>query len=323
MTTESMVIRSMYVVLFAVAVVCPAAAAEPLPGAGTTLELQEVDGVDLDDLLARADASGQRFAEVIQDLTTEETYTNLNYDDEGRETERRVFVSRLMIHRLTHGRIPDLPGGPWIEYRHVLSVDGREAGDLEERMHALTRGLANASSASEERELIERESGKFGLAPRTRGMTLGTERFFKNAERKVFDAMIADRETIDGMDFIVVDYRQIRDTPRFRFDIRELSETARAYVRGRLWLKASTGDLWRDEAGIFVEGLPGFSEEPALLKYEFQYARSSYGIFTPERFEFTQYQPREFVLSERVIQEFAPFERFSVDVQFLPEEPIQ
>ena len=86
-----------------------------------------------------------------------------------------------------------------------------------------------------------------------------------------------------------------------------------------------------DEAGIFVEGLPGFSEEPALLKYEFQYARSSFGIFTPERFEFStstlislrrQGQGDSSPI-ERRIQEFAPFERFGADVQLFLEEPIQ
>ena len=54
MKTESTVTRSMAVVLFAVAIVCAAAAAEPRPGAGVALELQEVDGADLDELLARA-----------------------------------------------------------------------------------------------------------------------------------------------------------------------------------------------------------------------------------------------------------------------------
>ena len=53
---ESMVSRSMSVALFAVAIVCAAAAAEPRPGAVTALEFQEVDGVDLDELLALARA---------------------------------------------------------------------------------------------------------------------------------------------------------------------------------------------------------------------------------------------------------------------------
>ncbi len=110
MKTESMVNRSMSVVLFAVAIVCAAAAAEPRPGALTALELQEVDGVDLDELLALADASARRYAEVIEDLTTEETTTILTYDDEGRVTERRVFVSQLMVHRSTHS---PSPGGGW------------------------------------------------------------------------------------------------------------------------------------------------------------------------------------------------------------------
>ena len=190
-------------------------------------------------------------------------------------------------------------------------------------MQALARELANASSASEERALIDRESRRFGLAPQIRKVTLGTERLFKYSDREAFDTMVAGRETIDGLDFILVDYRLIRDIPRFRFDVRELSETAKAYVRGRLWLEASTGNLWREETGLFVEGLPGFSEDPAFSQFEFQYTRSNYGIFTPERFEITQYQPREFFLSEHITQQFSPFERFDADVQLFLEEPIQ
>ena len=304
----------MSVVLFAVAVVCSAAAAQPLPG--VALELQEVDSVDLDDLLVQAATSARRYRQAFQDLTTDETYTILTYDDEDRLTERRVFVNQLMVHRLTHS-----PGGT--EYRHILSVDGREAGDREERVQALARELANASSASEERELIDRESRRFGLAPRIRNVTLVTERFFEYSDREAFDTMVAGRETIDGLDFILVDYRQIRDIPRFRFDVRALSETAKVYARGRLWLEASTANLWREEAGLFVEGLPGFSEDPAFSQFEFQYTRSNYGIFTPERFEVTQYQPREFFMSEHITQEFSPFERFGADVQLFLEEPIQ
>ena len=319
----SMVAQSMFVVLFAVAVVCSAAAAQPLPGAGTALERQEVDGVDLDDLLARAAGSARRYAEVIQDLTTEETTTILTYDDEDRVTGRRVFVSQLMVHRLTHS-----PGE--IEYRHVLSVDGREAGDRELRVQALARELANASSESEERELIARESRKFGLAARNVGRTL-TSSFVRSSvgDRETFEWAIAGRETIDGMDFILVDYRQISTTP-FRLGIVGrfvgLPDTARNYFRGRLWLEASTGDLWRDEGGWFMEGLPELSEDPIGVEYEYQYAPSSYGIFTPERFEFTpRYRIRpllqgDFSPVERRIQEFAPFERFD---EFFLEEPVQ
>ena len=322
--TYSMVVQSMSVVLFAVAVLCSAAAAQPLPG--VALELQEVDSVDLDELLARAATSARRYAEVIQDLTTEETTTILTYDDEGRVTERRVFVSQLMVHRLTHS-----PGGT--EYRHVLSVDGREAGDRELRVQALARELANASSASEERELIERESRKFGLVPRNVGRTL-TSSFVRSSvgDRDTFEWVIAGRETIDGMDFILLDYRQISATP-FRLGIVGrfvgLPGTARSYYRGRLWLEASSGDLWRDEGGWFMEGLPELSEDPMGVQYEYQYTPSSYGIFTPERFEFTpRYRIRpllqgDFSPVERRIQEFGPFERFGADVQFFLDEPVQ
>ncbi len=184
--TYSMVAQSMSVVLFAVAVVCSSAAAHPLPGAATALERQEVDGVDLDDLLARAATSARRYAEVIQDLTTEETTTILTYDNAGRVTGRRVFVSQFMIHRFTHG-----DGG--MEYRHVLSVDGRQAGDRELRVQALARELANASSESEERELIDRESRKFGLAPgNVRGMLSSSAEGILS-DREGFDLAIAGR----------------------------------------------------------------------------------------------------------------------------------
>ncbi len=326
----SMFVQSMSVVLFVLAAACSAAATEPLSGSVTALEIQEVDGVDLYDLLARATASARRYAEVIQDLTTEETTTILTYDDEGRVTGRRVFVSQIMVHRFTHS-----PGG--MEYRHVLSVDGREAGDREMRLQALASELANASSASEERELIERESRKFGLAPgNVRGMLSSSAQGIYS-DQEAFDAAIAGRETIDGMDFILVDYRRIRP---IRFSLRgfisglispfiDSPDLDRIHVRGRLWLEASSGELWRDEGGYFAEGRPGFSEDPQLVQFEYQYAQSSYGIFTPERFEFTpRFRIRssregDFSPIERITQEFASFERFGADVQFFLEEPVQ
>ena len=106
----------------------------------------------------------------------------------------------------------------------------------------------------------------------------------------------------------------------------------RAHLRGRLWLEASSGDLWREEGGyFFLESLPGFSEDTEFAQFEYQYARSSFGIFTPERFEFStstlihlsRQGPGSFNPIERRIQEFAPFERFDADVQLFLEEPIQ
>ncbi len=317
----------MSLVLFVLATVCSAAAAQPLPDAA--LELQEVDGGDLDDLLARAATSARRYAEVIQDLTTEETTTILPYDDEGRVTVtgRRVFVSQLMVHRFTHS-----PGE--MEYRHVLSVDGREAGDREMRLQALARELASASSASEERELIDGESRKFGLVRNSLGTSLmGSSLQNSFGDRETFEWAIAGRETIDGMDIILVDYREISPTRLSRGRIARLAgipELDRIHMRGRLWMDASSGDLWRDEGGYFMEGLPGFSEDLELFQFEYQYARSSFGIFTPERFEFTlgvrirafPQGPGDFFPFERRIQQFAPFERFGADVQLFLEEPV-
>ncbi len=78
-----------------------------------------------------------------------------------------------------------------------------------------------------------------------------------------------------------------------------------------------------------MEGLPGFSEDPVTLQHDYQYARSSYGIFTPERFEFarpSRLRPLlrgEFSPTERTTQEFAPFERFDTDVLLFVGKPVQ
>ena len=321
----------MSLVLFAVAVVCSAAAAQTLPDAGAVPERQEVDGVDLDDLLARAAASAGLYGQAFRDLTTDETYTILTYDDGNRVTGRRAFVSQLMIHRFTHS-----PEG--MEYRYVLSVDGREAGDREMRVQALARELANASSESEERELIDRESRKFGLATAGGSVMLTSTAQSILGDRESLDAAIAGRETIDGVDFILVDYRLIRPI-RVSFGLiggliarfAGIPKPDRVQLRGRLWLEASSGDLWREEGGFFLEGLPGFSEDTEFAQFEYQYARSSFGIFTPERFEVTpeinirlsRQGPGSFNPIERRILEFGPFERFGADVQFFVEEPIQ
>ena len=307
----------MPIVLFGLALLYSASGTNALAGAGTAVERQRVDAVDLDDLLARAESSARRYEEAIQDLTTEETYTILTYDDEGRVTQRRDFVSQFMVHRFTHG-------SSRMEYRHVLSVDGREAGDLELRVRNLTTALANASSESEERELIELESRKFGLVPVNRGFAMTTRRIF-NQDDESFTATIAGRETVDGLDVILVEYMQISDSPRFRFSPRFCSP--RCYVRGRLWLEASTGNVWREEGGWFVEGSSESSEDTAFIRYAFQHARSNYGVFTPERFEFISRfdtnRQSDFRPLERIIREFAPFERFGADVQFFFDDPVR
>jgi hypothetical protein len=217
------------------------------------------------------------------------------------------------------------------EYRNVRSVDGRTVSKREERLVNLFGRLAKADSVKKELDRINRESRRYDLDYSIYGFTLNEGLLLSENLRPSFQFTATGREHINGRDVIVLQYQQVAHNSNLAFKLTSLpnelkgSETR---YRGRLWLDAETAQLWREEREVTLQH-PSLSRPLLLMRFEFEYTSSSFGILTPHRIVFSTYNKGrtgsdkvpELRLGGKVTFKYSGFRRFDVsspDVSLSP-----
>jgi hypothetical protein len=130
------------------------------------------------------------------------------------------------------------------------------------------------------------------------------------------------REQVNGRDVIVLQYQQVAYNPEMAFKLSLLPKElkgAETRFRGRLWLDAETAQLWREERDVMLQH-PSLTRPLLLMRFEFEYAGSNFGILTPQRVVFSVYDKgrtgadnaRELRLGEKVTFKYSGFRRFDV-----------
>ena len=151
-----------------------------------------------------------------------------------------------------------------------------------------------------------------------RGFAIHQGGVFK-LHRAAFQVETVGREKIDGRDIVVLDYRQTAPVAGFVLPVpKELGNPPRLH-RGRLWLDAETGQLWRDIWELVVPH-PAPAEPLVMLRQERTYGPSRFGIPVPQRIVFEWFMrfshPKNgrpsFLLSERTTFTYDAFNRFDV-----------
>ena len=100
---------------------------------------------------------------------------------------------------------------------------------------------------------------------------------------------------------------------------RRLLKGAEALHRGRLWLDAETAQIWREEREVTLKN-PSWPKSLILLRYEFDYVASSFGILTPHRIVAITYgngrtlpgNVPELLLGGKITFDYTGFHRFEV-----------
>jgi len=120
------------------------------------------------------------------------------------------------------------------------------------------------------------------------GLTIGQALPLRPWARAFFDFSPAGTDRVGGRDVVVVAYEQAAPNPRFGFDLALPSELRRAtpLYRGRLWLDAATGRLWREVREVTVR--PAGSAAPVVVqRTEFEYEASRFEILVPKHIVFS------------------------------------
>jgi hypothetical protein len=139
--------------------------------------------------------------------------------------------------------------------------------------------------------------------------------------RGAFRVQWVGREQVAGHDVVVLDNEQTAPIPGSEPTLPLPKELRNAKIlsRGRLWLDAQTGQLWRDVWELVVRH-PATPDPLVMIHRESTYKPSDFGILVPERIVFDWLlhfsHPKNgrpsFALSERTTFTYGSFKRFEV-----------
>jgi hypothetical protein len=97
------------------------------------------------------------------------------------------------------------------------------------------------------------------------------------------------------------------------------------FLRGKMWVDAKTFQLWREERELTAQ-----TENPlVLLRTEFEYQPSDFGILVPKQISLEQYnikkssEKNQFaaVKNTKVSFDYSRFTKTNVEVKILDDEP--
>jgi hypothetical protein len=275
----------------------------------------QLDPTELKELIRLASLSISEYKAKFKDLTADEKQKVEEYDSEGKLKRQRQIVSDLVIYQ------SQFDASLTAEYRYVRSVDGVALAKREKRLINLFDRLARADSVKKELDRINRESRRYDLGYSFYGLTLNQGLPLGESVRASFQFTVTSQEQMNGRDVIVLQYQQVAQSPRITTKLSLPSELkgAEPLYRGRLWLDAETTQLWREERELTLRH-PSFSYLLVLMRFEFDYVASRFGILTPQRIVLSTYNKGrigadklpELVLGGKVTFEYSSFRRFDV-----------
>lgn len=284
-----------------------------VPSPGQQPPRPQASPAGLEELIHSAGLRVKEYKAKFKDLTADEEQRVEEYDDEGKLKRQRRVVSDLIIYQ------SQLDASVTAEYRNVREVDGVPVAKREKRLVSLFDKLAKSGSVKKELERINRESRRYDLNYSFYSMTLDQALPLEEKNREFFRFTPAGREQVNGREVIVLQYQQVAQVPHFalKFSLPPVLKGAEPFYRGRLWLDAETAQLWREEQELTLRH-PSAAEPLVLLRYEFDYVASRFGILTPQRIVVSTYNrggtgadksPR-LLLGGKVTFSYSGFRRF-------------
>lgn len=287
---------------------------------------------NLETILKNADAQTKVYREEFKNLLSEEVKTFETFDKNGDFKKRSVIESNFIIYQSSKNEKIST------EYRNVFKVDGKPVGDNEKRTVELFENIAKADSVADELERIQRENSRYDKTLRVNGLTLLQSPILAEYSRPFFSFNLAGRENLGGAENFVIEYLQIKPSPYvlineessdpnkitigFALDLPRTLNKFNLFLRGKLWIDAQTFQIRREERELFAQTETSVAPL-VLLRSEFEYQPSDFGILVPKKFSFTYYEVKSkdkgreisTVLDTKATFEYAKFSKSDVEVK--------
>jgi hypothetical protein len=248
-----------------------------------------------------------------------------HYDAEGVLRQRRQVNAELIVYQSAQDE------KLIAEFRNVRAVDGKPIYDYQERAAGLFERIQRAKTLDSEMDKLRDEWLQYDIGRRFWGYTITQGRLFKALAGKV-RCLVVGRERFAERETMVLAFQQFEpslmhwgaDPEAVLNDISGLRNYVgvKTHYRGRLWLDAETGQLWRQEVELTAQHA-SLDGPQVMLRWEQQYQPSEYGILTPQQFVFSWFsylRKREsaaarLLLTSRTTYNYGKFTRFDVTTE--------
>lgn len=279
------------------------------------------------EMIARVEAQTATYVETFKNLLAEETKTFELYKREGNVGKRRVIVSSFLVFPLQKS------ADQVVEFRNVISVDGKKINDSDRRAGQLFEKIAKGESSESEINKLRDEGSRHDLEIAISGMTLYQAIAVDSVLRPSFEFDVRPSQTGDLATYSI-GYRQITESPDITINASKSRPIGRAGLNydvdidndGPLNARVS-GTIVVDavsykvisEIRIVTIQPEGLAAPITVIEDRFEYQNSDFGIFTPKVITHTQYRvkmkDRMAIREMKITFEYGKFSRPEVEVK--------
>lgn len=246
---------------------------------------------ELENLLLKAEKQSQNYGKVFQNLSAEELKTKFYYKQDGKLDEKRTIKSVFVVYQSPNGSS---------EFRNVLEFNGKNVSRDEKETAKFFEKLAKVGTSAEEYQKISKEGLRYDGKRVSWGMTLYQPRPFSENLKSAFDFRVVGKEKIEGRDVWIVEYEQTKASPyilsnptkekeqspnavQYNMPISDAFRPTNPRLKGKLWLDAETGQIWRNAFRIILNP-KNLSVPIEATEISYEYQPSDFGILTPKKF---------------------------------------
>jgi hypothetical protein len=284
--------------------------------------------IQTEEILTNASQQAANYSEAFKNLLAEETKVFEAFDKSGGKKIKRTVRSTFIVYGLQNA------DGQIVEFRNVITVDGKPIGGAENRAQSFFEKVASAGNSARERQQLVDESLRYDPEIKLDGFTLFQAIPLAVNIRPALEFTRLPDETLDGRKVIVIAYKQIKPSSAIRTstDVGDRSaETAMAFdldlkiepagterLRGTFWIDAETFQTRREIRELTAQP-ENFPASIVISKTELSYTDSLFSILTPATIVYTDYhldkKNRVSIPDLRVTFTYSKFSRADVEVK--------
>ncbi|MBA2494622.1 MAG: hypothetical protein H0V31_08005 [Acidobacteria bacterium] len=303
--------------------------------AGTNFVFGQIPTVqfDLETILRKAAQQTVAYEEEFRNLIAKETKTFEKYDKNDEIKKQNIIESNFtVIQSEKDNKLAS-------EYRNILSVDGKAVPNAEKRSAEFFAQLKKSNSVEKELEKIQAEGSRYDKSLEISGLTLSPAVVLSDNLRPFFNFQLLGSENIQGNEVYLIGYQQLKKSPfilineknnnskdlslNYNLDLPSSVKKSDVFLRGKLWIDTKTFQLWREERELAAR-----TENPfVLMKSDFEYQPSDYGILVPKQVSLTQYNAKNSkknqsnaVKDTKVTFDYSRFTKSSSEVKILDDK---
>ena len=262
---------------------------------------QSPQETDVAKIVTEAAAAVESYVGTFKNLLSRETKTIESYDSKGHLRKRRTIVSNFIVYQL--------PSDPnrMAEYRHVIEVGGKPLPNATRRAEEFFESLVKASSSQTQLARLRNESSRFDGEILISGLTLFQSVVLSENLRPFFEFKLKGIDNPNSGPRYVITYQQVRPSADIVINSEAAREPGRsgqsvemaidedgplnARLRGELHIDAASYRILREVRETTIQPA-GFLDPMVVMRNEFEYGPSDFGIFTPKRLTHVQYSVR-------------------------------